>query len=566
MRVDEERAFANEDVSRPVLYNGKVVPFYIAKMDQWSKDIGLWAKEQVYTKDESDGKVKRFPAHLEYFWQVDELLERFGLMIVPKTRRMMMTHYGLSVKMAHNLLFKPNSYNCVVSLREETAQTHLRDRTLFTLQHLDPRFPYPTLNEGRDEGIRSTAGSLINHEIGSSVHAYPSGSGKVRGMTVTFAFFDEWAHQDKQKENWTAVTPALEGANCKGMFVSSVEPGTYMEEVCNDVAPDAPFEVVAKGLNYTLNSKGACILGLNYRANPDKDPDTEKGRAWYARERKKYDLYTWLKEYEGMWRFPITGRVYWEYKKERHSKDWDTRKASNADGPIHIGYDPGFRYTSVCIGEVNTTGELCIDHSILCQNVNNEQFLEGIVVPYLNKRYGISWRGRDIWYIDPAGSGHNSHGGVSVKKTLRTILKHNRIYSPEKTSPKDRVNFINVLFGREKILVNPSCGEFRPEGGKIQNGIFIDMLEWGYQYKQHNNKGSHGDREPEKDGFWDQISDPFGYMIAHIFAGDIEKVKRNRLGKLSKDEKKRHSTELGGREKKKLNRKARFSASAKPRI
>lgn len=568
LHTDTPRMFQDEDIYRPVKYKGKTVPFALAKMDMWANDIELWAREQVFTKDESDGLVKAFPAHLDYFWYIDELIEKFGIVVIPKTRRMMMTHYGLSVRMAHNLIFQKNSYNCIVTLREDTAQQHLRDRTLNTLQHLDYRFPYPRLNEKKESGIVSTASQIYNYENKAGVYAYPSGSGKVRGMTVTYAFFDEYAHQVNQFENWEAVSPALEGKNCRGLFVSSVEPGTYMEEMCNDISEESPYITVKKGLNYTINSKGACIVGLNYRANPDKDPDTPKGLAWYRKERKKYDKYAWLKEYEGRWRFPIQGRVFYEYKKDKHSTNFEEQADCSDTSNINIGFDPGYRYPCAVITWVNSVGNICVEHAIMQQNINIDAFIENTMIPWLNRKFGNKWKGRDRWFLDPAGKSNSNQGGSSAKKMLRKLLNHNRVFEAKKTSPIDRVNFINILFSRGKILVNPNAGTFYPESGKAHHGTFVDMLEWGYQFKDPKEKGQHQDREPDKDGFWDHMADALGYLIAAMFKEDLRKIRYTRLGKPSKAEKenKWYAQKYQRPKTSNTNKTNRFSVKAKPRI
>lgn len=562
--VDQKRAFQDEDIWRPVKYKGKTVPFAVAKMDMWKNDIRLWAKEQVFTKDESDGLAKHFPAHLDYFWDILDLIEKFGICIVPKTRRMMMTHLFLSVKMAHNLLFMKNSYNCIITLREGTAKDHLRDRTLFTLQHLDYRFPYPKL--GTKEGIEVTAETLKNNINGATVNAYPSGSGKVRGMTVTFGFYDEYAHQTNQKENWEAVLPALEGALCRGVFVSSVEAGSFMEELCTDIPEKSPYVNIRRGLSYTLNSTGACLIHLNYKADPRKDPATEEGKEWFRRERKKYDKYTWLKEMEGLWRFPIQGRVFHQYQKDQNSINWEERSSLPPDSPIHIGFDPGFRFPAVVISWVNSLGELCVDQCIMRQNVDIEDFFNYTVFPYLDEKFHFRWKGRDRWYIDPAGKVRGSSQGTkAAKKVLRSLLKHRRIYH-EHTFVEDRIRMVNILFKRRKIRVNPNAGIFYPEDKKAMFGTFVDMLEWGYQHAPPKDEGKYQDTKPNKDDFFDHMADAFGYIIAVIFKDDIDNIKNNRLKKpSSKDRSKVNSMPWAfAKADKQVKSKNRYAQKVKP--
>jgi hypothetical protein len=530
------RLFQNEDIWRPVEYKGQKVPFALAKMDQWKHDKRLWAIEQVFTKDESDQRIKGFP-DLQYFWEILDLWEKYRILLVPKTRRMMMTHLLLSLDYAHTLLFMPNSYNGIISLMEVTATTHLRDRTLFTLEHLDYNFPYPELSWSKKQGIHVTKESLINYEIGSSIHAFASGSNKFRGMTMTKALFDEWAHQPNQKENWTATIPALEGRNTYGVFISSVEPDTYMQEVCEDVDKDAPYEVVMDGLSYQLNNKKACILHVNYRADPRKNPDTPEGKEWYDRERSKYDDYIWFKEYEGKWRFPTHSRVYYEFDKASHCKDWETFGQWNKKTPLLIGFDPGTNYPCVVIGYHNFYGHFVVHQAFLFRNVLMPYVVK-FVKEYLMKEFGTDCLGKDIWYCDPAIKAKSGQGtALAGDKVLKTLLGHNRVKF-KSTLIKHRVDQFQRMLADMLVKINPNCGtvvDKSTHNTKERHGVFIDMLEWGYQRKKIKDKKADQDTEPEKDGFWDHFSDALGAILAVIYQKDIEEhktsVKRNKSNK-----------------------------------
>ena len=508
---------------RPVNYKGEVMPFALAKMNQWKNNIRLWALEQVFTKDESDQKIKAFPDK-DYFWLLHDLWLQKRLLVLPKTRRMMVTHFVLSLKFAHVLLFEPNTYNGLISIMEDTATTHLRDRTLFTLQHLDYRFPYPTLSYSRKEGIHVTKDKLINYENGSSINAYASGSNKFRGHTMSKVLFDEFAFQPNQKENWEATLPALEGQNTYGMFVSSVEPGTFMQEVCEELASDAPYNVVRDGLSWQENKYKATIVYLNYRADPDKNPDTPKGKEWFDRESAKYNSYQWLKEYEGRWRFPVSTRVYYKFNKQEHCRDFEVFGKYEGKGPIYIGFDPGTNYPCITISFHNSFGHYVSYQCFLFQNKLMDYVVK-FVQEYLYKEFGSSAMGKDIWYIDPAGKAKSGHGtALSAEKMLKKELKHNRVYY-KYTEIKERVDQYNYMFEKNMVKVNPNCGIFYPEMGQPKVGVYVDMLEWGYQNKKVHDKKVYQDTEPDKDSFFDHMSDANGYVLAVIHYADIKKHK-----------------------------------------
>ena len=566
--VNEPRLFQGsggqpEDLWRPVMYLGKKTPFALAKMDQWSKDKRLWAIEQVFTKDESDQSIKRFPDK-EYFWKILEVWEKYRILLVPKTRRMMMTHLLLSLDYAHTILFKPNTYSGIISLMEETAVTHLRDRTLFTLEHLDFNFPYPTVNYTRKEGIYVTRDSLVNYENGASIHAFASGSNKFRGMTMSKALFDEWAFQPNQRENWEATIPALEGKNTYGVFISSVEPDTYMQEVCEDMEADSPYEVVMEGLSYQLNRKGACVLYVNYRADPLKNPDTKEGAIWYARERAKYDDYTWNKEYEGKWRFPTNSRVYYSFNKADHCRDWETFGKWSGKSPLLIGFDPGTNYPCVVICYVNFYGHFVVHQAFLFRNKLMD-YVVGYVKEYLIKEFGVESKGKDVWYCDPAVKQKSGQGtALAGERVLKELLKHNRVHY-KVSQIMDRVNqFLRMLTGN-MVKINPNCGIAFDTAGRERGGVFIDMLEWGYQRKKVKDKKAEKDTEPDKDGFFDHFSDALGAILSVVYRSDIKEA-RGKVRANSENKPTHHWFFQSDSQKRKPDKRSKYAKKSRPFI
>jgi hypothetical protein len=56
---------------------------------------------------------------------------------------------------------------------------------------------------------------------------------------------------------------------------------------------------IIKGMKFWRNPNNKFpVLMLHYSADPDKDPDTEKGKVWYEKEREGTSKMQWEKEYE----------------------------------------------------------------------------------------------------------------------------------------------------------------------------------------------------------------------------------------------------------------------------
>lgn len=88
----------------------------------------------------------------------------------------------------------------------------------------------------------------------------------------------------------------------------------------------------------------------------------------------------------------------------------------------------------------------------------------------------------------------------------------------------DRVNQFQRMLEEMLVKINPNCGtvvDKKTSGTKERHGVFIDMLEWGYQRKKIKDKKADQDTEPEKDGFWDHFSDALGAILSVIYKKDM---------------------------------------------
>ena len=53
-----------------------------------------------------------------------------------------------------------------------------------------------------------------------------------------------------------------------------------------------------RGLTVRETSLGWRVVRLHYTADPDKDPNTERGKQWYGPARKRMSAARWQKEME----------------------------------------------------------------------------------------------------------------------------------------------------------------------------------------------------------------------------------------------------------------------------
>lgn len=559
--LDQPRLFQDEDLDRIVFYKpeGRYVPFKVAKFLQWRDNPYTWAIEQVYTKDETNQLVTRFPDKLYLRVLLDIVRDpKHQVILINKSRQMMITHFFVSFLLAHTLIFRPKSFSFLVSSKEDMVEEHFEDRLLFTLKHLDFRFPYPAF-------IDKKALSFNNTKIFSKIKGFAAGTGKARGVTGTYGLFDEAAHQPQQAENWRAIQAIIQKKRRfidrggikyglgnedeakeqnKLILFSSSEPGSFFNNLVTSIKEDSEFHAPCKGISYTYNIYDSCVVSLNYVADPEKDPETEVGRVWLENEKRKYTQYDWIVEMEGLTTFPKKNRVYFEFVKEIHCANFDLYKTPSLDKPVHIGLDLGFRFPCAIITYTNPAdGKLVIRQCILRENVLLKTFLRENVFLELDKIYGgrHAWKGLDNWYIDPAAKASNGQGTVPpAYKEVKAYVGHSRVYY-KYTLIKERVDVFNELLKEERIQIAPSCGIYIPEDkncddrSMVKNGVYINMLEWGYCHKttaSGRSSDNPEDTDPEKDKFFDHMSDCTGYIFAVMF---YDKIIKRRVQKVRRD-------------------------------
>ena len=504
--------------------------FIAYKMRQWRDDPFLWMCEQVYTIDESDleSPVKTFPAY-RYLKEIIDEYRRSKVMVLCKARRMMATHLG-SALMMHAFLFVPYSENIIVSINEERAKKVIQSRCKEIYNYLDKRFPYPVLREKEHIMVSQ----MINPVIGSTLTALPSGSDKCRGLTITNAFYDEFAFQKNCDENLKALKPALEGDNCRAMIVSTPRFGTKFQELVSKVAKDADISEVMQGLNKTKNELNQTVLSLHYTADPSKRLDT-----WYHRERfgatpngdpipgaSGVDSFTWEQEYELSFSVPTGKPVVPEFDKVLHCEPYKNFGGYIKDKPLHIGVDLGTHFPAAVFFQADSLNRCIIHGGLMAEDEELENFLVRIR-DYISQEFPECEDNFQI-YADPAGSYSNSQGTAPPAVDIMQRFFKKKVYC-KKSKPSDRARGIRRKFGRKVgegmgVIINPSAGTHIRPNGEERHGIMVDALESGWVYKQPKEGEHHMGDDPKKDGYYDHLMDAWGYGMIFVFPMDYEKA------------------------------------------
>lgn len=547
MITNIEYRFSDDQLAQMVKTKGGAeIPFMAYKMQQWKNDPALWMIEQVFTIDESDSEnpVKPFPPY-KYLKEIIREYFENKVLIVSKTRRMMATHL-FSALMVHQLLFVPFSENIIVSINEDRAKKVIQTRCKKIIEYLDPRFPYPTFKEKEDFLVAE----IHNPTNGATITALPSGSDKCRGLTITNAFYDEFAFQKNCEENLKALKPALEGPNCRAAIVSTPRFGTVFQELVSNVNKDAGFTVIMEGLTKVRNQYNQTVLSLHYKSDPNKRADE-----WYHRERygatvdgkpipgcSGVDSFAWEQEYELSFTVPTGKPVVPEFEKALHCDKYKTLGGFIDGRPLHVGIDFGTHFPSAVFCQTDTLNRCILHEGLLPEDMEFEEFLT-LIEDHIQTKYpgcGDNF----VLHADPAGGYGNTQGTAPPAFDLLQKRFKKRVVTP-KSSPTDRARAIRTKMSKKVhdsmgVIINPAAGVHIRPNGEERHGIIVEALETGWVYKTPRPGENYTSEEPKKDGFYDHLMDAWGYIFIALFPSLHNRAIEFRRGVPKSKPKRRH--------------------------
>lgn len=172
----------------------------------------------IRTKDQVDKKnpVKRFPYELSYLRTYIRLWQTEKLILVPKSRRMIMSWTNVCLFL-WDTMWNIGRHQAFVSKKEDDAN-ELVERAYFVLENLDktiiPRDIIPK--------YKLTYCKLHFPEIDSTIQGFPQGADQLRQFTFSGILADEMAFWPDAQEMYAASFPTLEGG---GRFTAISSPG-----------------------------------------------------------------------------------------------------------------------------------------------------------------------------------------------------------------------------------------------------------------------------------------------------------------------------------------------------
>lgn len=296
-------------------------------------DSGLWwFLNQVYTKDEHEkigDPTKKLPVFDKQYMQATFIyMLHYPTLAIVKSRQIMVSWMlcSFALWMAHR---RPLQLIMWQSKKEHDAQSMVTlgdkysGRMSFIETHLDGLIQDPWIRAGNGNRVGELRFGLERHargvpvpNYGSIIRAVPQGGDQVRQYTATALISDECAFQEDFGDAVTAASPMLAGGG-RFIMASTVEPQSFYREVVHDYdLTKEPVDLTGgiknvplpKGMRTWTTRAGVQVLDIGYEADPEKDPDTEEGRAWRA-EAARQPAYVmggihsaaWRREMEREW-------------------------------------------------------------------------------------------------------------------------------------------------------------------------------------------------------------------------------------------------------------------------
>jgi hypothetical protein len=216
-------------IEEDLLYIQKLEKDAVARrteMERCRRDLWYWLTRWVWTKDEHDrnNPFKRFPDK-EYLKEITEIWQREKLLLIPKSRQMMITWLIVALYL-HDTQFFPGRLNVFQSKKNSDATTLVkRAKLIFDRQPSWMRQPVKYREDPQAE--------MVFPKIESRISGIPQGTNQLRMHTLSGLFIDEAAFQVKLEDAWTAAKPAVDGGDCRVTMVSSAHP-SFFEMLVHD--------------------------------------------------------------------------------------------------------------------------------------------------------------------------------------------------------------------------------------------------------------------------------------------------------------------------------------------
>lgn len=211
----------------------------LQKFAQIRQDPWVFLQECVLTLDQTDkaNPIKPFPCHLDYLRAYTRCWERYPKILVPKSRRMVMSWTNIALY-TWDTMFHQGRFNAFVSKKEEDS-AELVKRAEFIYDHI----PETVIPRDLLPRKKTRYGVLEFPDLDSKIEGFAQGADQLRQFTFSGIFADEMAFWENAQKMYSSAVPTLEGG---GRFtgVSSPGPG-FFKLLVFDMLETATAEVAS---------------------------------------------------------------------------------------------------------------------------------------------------------------------------------------------------------------------------------------------------------------------------------------------------------------------------------
>lgn len=460
---------------------------------------------------------------------------------VEKSSQIMVT-WLMAALCLHEVLTKRGQRIAWFCLKRSLAADHLRSRLyrIYTRIPLEYAKPMVRMADGEllvyhDGPERLPTSRVV--PMAAETDGAENAAKQMRSHTWTRAVEDESAFYRHGEDLHYSLLPRT-GAYVK---VSTPNGLTFFRRLMHGDEPTASGDVVrpemtelARGV-WAWEKNGFRCLRVLHFADPEKDPTTPEGAAWYARERSRFSERKWRREmhcdsdvpsgepvYQDTDRVSLCPQVYRPWLKL--IRCWDFGKTCSA-----------------CVFfQVEPSGEVWRVHllyEVIWRNARIEPMAEHVI----NETARLFPRADCLDYGDPGGKAeHESASASSIK-----ILESKGIWV---RCRQDEARLLAYGIELVQWFVTQRLVEADPVGAPIT----VRALLGGYSVDEHG--------LAVKDGVYDHPADAFRYGMINLFSW----VGRSATGRGGRVEMQRIELRAGGGDWRKSDRQYRQVGLPRP--
>ncbi len=360
-----------------------------------------------FTLDEHAKAIRPWPVLPHHERTINRMFTRRNL-VLPKSRQVGVSWDGSGVVL-HGAQFNEGvRAGCQSKKGQDTGALLERMEFIWSHQPTFLRRNFPA------RFTHDKSGPKIRFRHNSEIMGFPEGPDQIRSYVMTLMWFDECQLNPSGAEGMAAAGPSLGLGKEEGgaMWATGTAHPGFWADIAYLQRQEA-LEQDLKGIEeyYGPGEEGGpvrLILQVHYSADPDKDPDTEKGRAWRDQEKAAFlalgnSEAKWKQEYEIDFEGCAGERFLPEFSRETHVlEEWDADPAR----PIIACTDYGDNTMVTTLSQYDRAGRFITFKEWVRSHVAFEDHDRDVMV------YGRLMFGEQATIIhvgDPQADSHDAH-------------------------------------------------------------------------------------------------------------------------------------------------------------